>query len=229
MTTLIIHPKFEIQQKYAQDIAQDYLGQIFNWEKLHPDLHILDGRDHNSIGIDDVRNLIKHVQYQPYSAPFQVGIIFLANLLTIEAQNSLLKTLEEPGPTTQFILTTPHEKYLLATISSRSNKIYVKEGLQTEEQGTDASDFFQKELADQLIDIDELLNAEKEEPGKIKEFLASLLITFRQQLLTATTVKDAKLADEISQKIRKINKALYYISRNANKRLTLENLVLQLS
>ena len=240
MTTLIIHPEIEIQKKSALDLAGEYLDlSSFKDANLlelqHPDLHLIDGTIVTSIGIDDVRELIRRLQYQPYQSSAQVGLIIMANMLTEQAQNSLLKTLEEPTSQTQFILTTPHEKYLLPTILSRSQKLFVREKIATtasritKPDTTQSADTFLKlDLVDRFLYIETLVKQDKETPGAIDDFLGDLLEHYRIELLHATREKNSDEASVFSQKIRNINRARHFINKNANKRLTLENLILQL-
>ncbi len=77
-------------------------------------------------GINDTRNLTLKLSKKPYGSMFLTAIISEAQNLTLEAQNSILKVLEEPSSTSQLILTMPSEFSLLSTISSRCQKIHLK-------------------------------------------------------------------------------------------------------
>jgi DNA polymerase-3 subunit gamma/tau len=70
-------------------------------------------------GIDDVRELKEAVHTLPYESPYKVYIIDEVHMLTKEAFNALLKTLEEPPAHVIFILATTEEEKLLDTILSR--------------------------------------------------------------------------------------------------------------
>jgi DNA polymerase-3 subunit gamma/tau len=71
-------------------------------------------------GIDDIKDLIEHTKYKPSSARFKVFIIDEVHMLTTQAFNALLKTLEEPPPFVKFILATTDPLKLPATILSRT-------------------------------------------------------------------------------------------------------------
>lgn len=241
MTTLIVHPKISVQKEAALKLVQKYLQQKINLENPPPDLHIIDGTLLTSIGIDDIRELCKRLQFQPYECPFQIGLIFSSDKLTTEAQNSFLKALEEPGPQTIFILTTPNEKFLLPTIISRSKKVYVSKNLLTnKQQSGQPSDtqqnpdypnidkFLNKNIVDKFLIIEDILSKEKEEKGIVTEFLHDILEHFRENLITSIRSNNNKQIIQYKTSIRKINRASHFISKNANKRLTLENLILQL-
>ncbi len=70
-------------------------------------------------GIDDIRELREAVHTAPYESPYKVYIIDEVHMLTKEAFNALLKTLEEPPSHVIFILATTEEEKLLDTIISR--------------------------------------------------------------------------------------------------------------
>ena len=73
-------------------------------------------------GIDDIRDLREKVKYTPTRFPYKVYIIDEAHMLTIEAFNALLKTLEEPPAHAIFILVTTEVHKLPQTIISRTQR-----------------------------------------------------------------------------------------------------------
>jgi DNA polymerase-3 subunit gamma/tau len=74
-------------------------------------------------GIDEIRELRDAVRTSPFSSPYKVYIVDEAHMLTKEAANALLKTLEEPPSHVIFILATTDPEKLPATIVSRCQKI----------------------------------------------------------------------------------------------------------
>jgi DNA polymerase III delta prime subunit len=85
------------------------------------DCHILDTRV--TSGIHDVRGLTSELNKKPINSLFKIALILEAQNLTLEAQNALLKTLEEPPKNTKIVLTAATSEGLLSTISSRCLKI----------------------------------------------------------------------------------------------------------
>lgn len=79
--------------------------------------------DKTEIKISDIKNLINNLSYKTDSSNFKIGIIDNAHLMTKDAQNCFLKTLEEPTERTLFFLITKYPDLLLKTIISRSWKI----------------------------------------------------------------------------------------------------------
>ena len=88
----------------------------------NPDFSILEP-DGNSIKIDQIRELTKKVYEKPVVSSKKVYIINDSDYMTKEAQNSLLKTLEEPPEYVTIILITSNENSFLPTIKSRCTKI----------------------------------------------------------------------------------------------------------
>lgn len=85
----------------------------------HPDIRFIT-HEKTSIGIDDIREqLINDVTIKPYSSSHKVYIIPDANKMTEQAQNALLKTIEEPPEYAVILLLTENAKNLLSTITSR--------------------------------------------------------------------------------------------------------------
>lgn len=78
-------------------------------------------------GIDEIRELREAVRTAPFSSPFKVYIVDEAHMLTKEAANALLKTLEEPPSHVIFILATTDPEKLPSTIVSRCQKIVFKQ------------------------------------------------------------------------------------------------------
>ena len=72
-----------------------------------------------SFGVDDVRNIIEEVSKKPYEGNEKVIIIHEGDKLTIQAQNALLKTIEEPPKGVFIILLSESLELLLDTIKSR--------------------------------------------------------------------------------------------------------------
>ena len=81
----------------------------------------------NTISIDEIREqLINDVMIKPYSSPYKIYIIDEAQKLTLQAQNALLKTIEEPPAYAVVMLLADNPDALLPTISSRCVQLNLK-------------------------------------------------------------------------------------------------------
>lgn len=88
----------------------------------HPDFQIIRPIA-NSIVIEQIRNLQKDLVYKPYESRWKIYIVDEAEKMTLEAANSLLKTLEEPPQYAVIILISSQKDALLPTILSRCQLI----------------------------------------------------------------------------------------------------------
>lgn len=86
--------------------------------KNHPDLKILDPGN-KTIGINDILNIIDDIYTKPYEGDRKVIIIKEAEKITIQGQNAILKTLEEPPEDATIIMITQNAGAILDTIQSR--------------------------------------------------------------------------------------------------------------
>lgn len=86
----------------------------------HPDIITVTHEKPASIGVDDVREQINgDIMIKPYSSPYKIYIVPEADLMTEQAQNAILKTIEEPPEYAVIFLLTENADSLLATIRSR--------------------------------------------------------------------------------------------------------------
>ena len=84
----------------------------------------IDGASNN--GVDQVRELRDDVRYAPSQGRFKVYIIDEVHMLTTQAFNALLKTLEEPPEHVKFIFATTEAQKILSTILSRCQRFDLK-------------------------------------------------------------------------------------------------------
>ena len=77
-------------------------------------------------GIDDIRELIENSRYSPTSAKYKIFIIDEVHMLSKQAFNGLLKTLEEPPQSLKFILATTEVRKIPVTILSRCQRFDLK-------------------------------------------------------------------------------------------------------
>ena len=89
----------------------------------NPDIVFIGLEDKKSIGVDKIREMSKNVYIRPFEAENKVYIIENGGALTDEAQNAMLKILEEPPEYAVFVIITQSSSNLLSTVSSRCTKV----------------------------------------------------------------------------------------------------------
>src|SRR5712672_3177968 len=89
-------------------------------ESRHIDVLEMDAASHN--GVDDIRQINDAVRYAPVSARYKVYILDEVHMLSNQAFNALLKTLEEPPPHAKFIFATTEIREVPITVLSRCQR-----------------------------------------------------------------------------------------------------------
>lgn len=125
----------------------------------HPDLKLVTGDP--TIGIEQVKELIRYLSRKPYQSNVVVGIIHPGETLTTEAENSLLKTLEEPPEFAHIFITTTHLSALLPTVRSRCQVITLSETAELETPPIAVADLIDLPLTKRLKKIESLLKEDR--------------------------------------------------------------------
>ena len=93
----------------------------------HPDIIRITHEKPNTISVDDIRQqLCGDVMIKPYKGPYKIYIVDEAEKLNVQAQNALLKTIEEPPAYAVIILLTTNSESFLPTILSRCVTLHLK-------------------------------------------------------------------------------------------------------
>ena len=112
------NPKIKCSSEKFCSICQEIINSN------HIDILEMDAA--SKTGIDDIRELIENSKYSPTSAKFKIFIIDEVHMLSKQAFNGLLKTLEEPPPSLKFILATTEVRKIPVTILSRCQRFDLK-------------------------------------------------------------------------------------------------------
>lgn len=115
-----------------------------------PDVTELDAASNR--GIEDIRNLVRESSFYPMTNRYRVYIIDEAHMITNDAFNALLKTLEEPPPSVIFILATTNQEKIPKTIASRCFFLNFARA-----KKSDMASMLKKIVAKENIKIDEQL------------------------------------------------------------------------
>jgi DNA polymerase III delta prime subunit len=123
-----------------------------------------------TLGIDEARTLTERASTKPLGAPHRTFVCFF-NGITTEAQNALLKTLEEPPAGALFVLVTSSPNTLLQTVRSRVRAHALPTAPLSH---TDADAFLVSSKDERIKVITKLLDTDQREMGTVIEFLSSI-------------------------------------------------------
>ena len=128
---------------YLIDQAQKFSSLILfqNLEKIqHPDIRLIESENLNTIGIEDIRDIISNDSLVPIEGKYKIIIIPPFKSLTEEASNALLKTIEEPSSSSIFIILSSGnfwshgkaetENFILTTIKSRCRTLFLNSDIE---------------------------------------------------------------------------------------------------
>ncbi|HSA83700.1 MAG TPA: hypothetical protein VLF20_02325 [Patescibacteria group bacterium] len=186
-----------------------------------------------SIGIEDIKHMQKKIFLKPIKSAFKAIIIEDAQLLTTEAQNALLKILEEPPEHTIIILSSETKETLLPTILSRCQLI------QLEEQQRELSAKEREEIETFLANLPELGIGERlkkaeilaKEKDKAIEYITKLIVVSREKLLSQIIHPELVSGSSDTLDTLKQFQSLHTLLKttNVNPRFAIENTLLQLT
>ena len=202
--------------------ANDYVNNLCNREKINPmDINLQTYA--KAMGIEDVRNIQKSILLKPFRGNAKAVVIQAYENITQEAQNALLKVLEEPPANTIIIISVSRKELVLPTIISRCKIIELKEN----ELNLTSEDFLQISNALNMIlngKIGSKLKIAQDIAGNKEETAAwfeKMIIFVREKLIeNYNDPKYLEFLKQLQQAYKNIK------STNVNKRVALENLFL---
>lgn len=191
-------------------------------ENTRPDVHVLHPIN-ESIGISEIKELISKLSFKPMISSMQFGIILQSELLTLEAQNALLKTLEEHSELTEYVLGVSALELLLPTIISRCKVTYVSCSIPNIVISEEANKFLESQSCDKFLWVQ---NFVKLKPNRMQvlDFINQLIILCRNKILRNENNKT-----DLLENVNVLNKCYKNIKNNANISIVLEYLALKLN
>ncbi|HWE04188.1 MAG TPA: DNA polymerase III subunit gamma/tau [Tepidisphaeraceae bacterium] len=152
------------------------------------DIDVIEIDAASNTGVDNVREVIENSAYRPARSRFKIYIIDEAHMLSKQAFNALLKTLEEPPSHVKFILATTEAEKLLPTILSRCQR-YDFRNIPTREIAAHLADLCKREKIE--ADDDALMLVAKAGAGSMRDSLSLLdrLLSIGEKHLTADMIE----------------------------------------
>ncbi|HCM82703.1 MAG: polymerase III, delta prime subunit protein [Candidatus Gottesmanbacteria bacterium GW2011_GWA2_44_17] len=211
----------EDRMNKEKSLCQEWKVQPFDILRIHAP------EEKQSVGIAEIRMLTHNLSLSPRQSPFVVGIIDQSECLTPEAQNALLKTLEEPPPRARIILETHHTSLLLPTVISRchiiqlSNQPSVSQDDKEKIRHTIQS-LSGKKPGELCHAVDQLFTHKEEKIGFLNTFLHILHTQLTHVPKKEKNREEIKDIHEISCNIRAVIKAQKQLSAHVHSALVFD-------
>jgi DNA polymerase-3 subunit delta' len=210
---LFCGPDNQSKMLLATEFARKILG-VENAERPNPDLITI---SEEKLKIEDIRNLISDLSLKPFHYEYKVAIVDAFENVTEEAANSILKTLEEPNPSTILILLAKSKLSVLPTIASRCQAIYFNQLQRISEEDNFLDQLCRQSSAEKLLAVKTYAEKDTEE---LKKFFEAWIETEQRKMHDGATQKYSNIQTLID--------SLQGLKQNLNKKLILEKLFLGL-
>jgi len=217
-----MHAKLFISQQYTPHLPD------------HPDHYVLQPGEQGSITIKEIRALNEWTNLRPFNKETKIALCVNFHTATTEAQNALLKTLEEPPNNTALFLHVDDAQNVLPTVASRCLLIHRPHEqhdhpdlrwVQNERfsEHTELLQMFYQQLVEAAPLAEAFTSAEK-----IAKLDRQIVLALLDELLLHASA-DKKLGDTQKAALyKKLLRAKELVSQNVNIRLVLENIALQI-
>lgn len=223
-SVLVYGTNKNLRKDKAIEMVNKVLKSKFEYSDFvkKPDVMFLKPEDEKkSIGIAQAREAITFLSQKPFELKNKFLIVLEAEKLTVQAQNTLLKTLEEPPSYANIILTSKLQNSLLDTVVSRCRQIFAKGENSEENDFEPLKNIIKMGLGERLDYAQELAKEEREEAVDILE---NWISEERRRMIKQPNNND------YSRNIKKIIQIRDDLENtNVNPRLSLETLLLSLS
>ena len=222
---LITGGDFNERMEKAFELTEKFLGRK---TANNPDFLFIEEKD--SIKIEQIREIKKELSLKPAFSLAKVVLLSEAEKITLPAQHSLLKVLEEPPGNAIIILVTQNKRMLLPTIISRCQTIRLKQSLLEKEEPDleEQTKFLKNVLASspgQRLILAENFQGREEAVNFCQKQLVFLRNILRSQIFSDEEKSPLKKS-QILRLLRSFQKGLLFLKANVNPKLLVENLLL---
>ena len=210
--------KPEDTRRHTQKLADSAGIRLY---QSSPDVFIISPQKgtNSHISIDQIRELKKHIWQKPFANKFKFLVIEEADKLTLEAQNSLLKILEEPPAHAIIVLEAKNKASILPTVRSR---VVEQQIIQKETDGNIQSSLLKEDDTTKLLE--EVADIEDPVTWLDRQVLALHNLLKKNAGATKPSISLTKITDIIEECIR----TKKMIEANVNPKFALINLIFSL-
>lgn len=227
MTYILVSKNREDLKALLLEKIKELLRVEINSENIpsNPDIHILDKPQDNSIGIEDIKDFIKKMRYKPFQEITQLAIIIDSQKMTTQAQNSLLKTLEDSSKYATYILCVDNAKNLLPTVISRAQVIYVKNKSKHSKEFEVGENLLELDLYNQFL----LIEKYSEDKDSSLDFISKIEQSIAVELELEIKNGNIESSKRQNDNLKLLQRGREKILANCNRRVVLESILLELA
>lgn len=230
LSQIIVSRDKDLRSQYAEQICRE--NSIENFDKTVIVRDETLKQNAKSIGIEEIKNIQKKIFLKPIRSPMKAVIIEDAQLLTVQAQNSLLKVLEEPPDRTILILSADSADVFIPTILSRCKLVLIDKVLQKFGSGLaeEVASFLSSAGRLKTGDVLKLAESRAKSKEGAVEWCECVIFRLRETLLE--NINEASSGQMNQDLIKKIN--IFHSLRhqlkntNINPRFAIENALLSI-
>jgi len=219
--------------EYAYSQVKEFVEKILNSNDLsnNVDYKLIESEDGKSIKINQIRDMQSDVAIKPIKSDRKIYVILDADKMNEQAQNCILKTLEEPPLYTSIFLITAFPEKLIDTVNSRVKK--VKIDCENEIKEFDKIKIFIDSM-NTMPDTDKLKFADYFSDNKddFRDILKYMIVYYHeliQKILSSEQKSDTITCRELSENISVCEKCIEKLDRNCNFNMIVDYLLLQLN
>ncbi len=216
------------------DSSSEPLDVFLEWLKSYQNLELnknelinspsftLINQEGESIKIEDIRNFNQELSFSNYNNQTRYFVFLNSDLMTLQAQNASLKSIEEPPANTKIVLLTSTIEKIIPTIISRCQVIPIKKNNQesNQESTLETAKIYEQILNSKHFELITFTDKYKEREDAI--ILLNQLLQFLHFELKQNTKKFEN--NQIVKHLSLIISATKHLNQNANVKLVLENL-----
>jgi DNA polymerase III gamma/tau subunit len=175
-----------------------------------------------ALGIEDVRKIQEKIYLRPFKGDKKAVLVIMSQGATVDAQNAMLKLLEEPPASTLIFLITDNHLAFLPTVLSRTKIIEIKEEKEIDTDGLEK--ILNLNGAGERLHLAQVISKEKTEAII---WLEQAILSAREKMIE--NVEDKQEALKLRKLIHTLELTHFDLkTTNANPRLALENLFLSI-
>jgi len=219
--------------EYAYSQVKEFVEKILNANDLsnNVDYKLIESEDGKSIKINQIRDMQSDVAIKPIKGDRKIYVIVDADKMNEQAQNCILKTLEEPPLYASIFLITAFPEKLIDTVNSRVKRVKI-DGENEIKEFERVKSFIDN--MNNISDTDKLKFADYFADNKddFRDILKYMIVYYHeliQKILSSEQKSDTITCRELSENISVCEKCIEKLDRNCNFNMIVDYLLLQLN